>query len=165
MSDKSTIDSPGLKHLYDKFVADDPVMLEHYEAAGTAADIAQKVYDLRKQAGYSQRELAAIVGTTASVICRLEDADYDGHSLNMLRRIGEALGYGVRVVFVARGQSAPPVTAASAASIERVPTSGPAMRPASRHTRPKAAPKNVSKSGGKKAGVGKGVRNAAKKAR
>lgn len=35
----------------------------------------------------SQRELAKLVGTTASVICRLEDADYDGHSLSMLIRI------------------------------------------------------------------------------
>ena len=47
----------------------------------------------------SARELAR-VGTTASVICRLEDADYDGHSLAMLRRIAGALGLRVEVRFV-----------------------------------------------------------------
>ena len=40
----------------------------------------------------TQRQLAKKVGTTASVICRLEDADYQGHSLAMLRRIAAALG-------------------------------------------------------------------------
>jgi len=45
------------------------------------------------------------VGTTASVICRLEDAEYDGHSLAMLRRIAEALGKRVEVRFVSAGRS------------------------------------------------------------
>ena len=49
------------------------------------AEIARKIYDLRKAAGLSQRALAELVGTTASVICRLEDADYEGHSLAMLQ--------------------------------------------------------------------------------
>src|ERR1019366_3629185 len=31
--------------------------------------------------GLSQRAMARKAGTTASVICRLEDADYEGHSL------------------------------------------------------------------------------------
>src|SRR3954452_6015551 len=53
----------------------------------------RRVYDLRTEAGLSQRELAARVGTTASVICRLEDADYQGHSLALLRR-GAAAGGG-----------------------------------------------------------------------
>ena len=36
---------------------------------------------------------------TASVICRLEDADYDGHSLSMLKRIAEALDKRVEIRF------------------------------------------------------------------
>lgn len=46
----------------------------------------------RTGAGLSQKELAERVGTTQSVISRLEDADYGGHSLSMLQRIAEALG-------------------------------------------------------------------------
>ena len=41
-----------------------------------------------------------MVGTTASVICRLEDADYEGHSMAMLNRIAGALDRRVEIRFV-----------------------------------------------------------------
>ena len=66
------------------------------------AEIARKIYDLRKAAGLSQRALAELVGTTASVICRLEDADYEGHSLAMLQRIASAVNKRVEIRFVSR---------------------------------------------------------------
>ena len=47
-------------------------------------------------------ELAKRVGTTQSVISRLEDADYDGHSLAMLNRIAAAVHRRVEIRFVAR---------------------------------------------------------------
>jgi len=50
--------------------------------------------------GLSQRQLAKLIGTTASVICRLEDADYEGHSLAMLNRIATALNRRVEIHFV-----------------------------------------------------------------
>jgi hypothetical protein len=34
---------------------------------------------LRTAAGLTQFQLAKLIGTTASVVCRLEDADYEGH--------------------------------------------------------------------------------------
>ncbi|PYT31567.1 MAG: hypothetical protein DMG57_04760 [Acidobacteria bacterium] len=46
------------------------------------------------------------MGTTASVICRLEDADYEGHSLAMLRRIGGALNQRVEIRFIPMRRSA-----------------------------------------------------------
>ena len=58
--------------------------------------VADKIRNLREKAGLSQRGLAKVVGTTASVICRLEDADYEGHSLAMLNRIAAALISGWR---------------------------------------------------------------------
>jgi len=69
--------------------------------AGVEQDLAlgQLIYDLRAGAGLSQRELAALINTTASVICRLEDADYEGHSLSMLRRIAAALNRRVEIRF------------------------------------------------------------------
>ena len=48
----------------------------------------------------SPAELARKVGTTQSVISRLEDADYDGHSLEMLRRIASALEKRVEIRFL-----------------------------------------------------------------
>jgi DNA-binding XRE family transcriptional regulator len=62
--------------------------------------VARKIYALRKRAGLTQQHLAKLVGTTTSVICRLEDADYQGHSLAMLRRIADALNKRVELRFV-----------------------------------------------------------------
>jgi ribosome-binding protein aMBF1 (putative translation factor) len=63
-------------------------------------DIARQIYGLRTKARLSQAELARKVGTTQSVISRLEDADYDGHSLAMLRRIASALEKRVEIRFL-----------------------------------------------------------------
>ena len=46
----------------------------------------------REEAGLTQAELAAKVRTTQSVISRLEDADYTGHTLGILQRVLSALG-------------------------------------------------------------------------
>jgi DNA-binding XRE family transcriptional regulator len=63
-------------------------------------EIARKIYELRTKAKFSQAELARKVGTTQSVISRLEDADYAGHSLEMLRRIAAALEKRVEIRFL-----------------------------------------------------------------
>ncbi len=63
--------------------------------------IARMIYDARSKAGLTQKELAKLVGTTQSVIARLEDADYEGHSLNMLNRIATALDKRVDIRFLA----------------------------------------------------------------
>ena len=62
--------------------------------------VARKIYALRKRAGLTQHQLAKLVGTTTSVICRLEDADYQGHSLAMLRRIANAMNKRIELRFV-----------------------------------------------------------------
>ncbi len=63
-------------------------------------DLARKIYELRTKAGLSQAGLARKVGTTQSVISRLEDADYDGHSLEMMRRIASAMEKRVEIRFL-----------------------------------------------------------------
>jgi transcriptional regulator with XRE-family HTH domain len=92
-------ESKTLGSLYDRFIGDDPERVASYENARANAEVAGAIYRLRTEAGLSQRELAVRVGTTASVICRLEDADYEGHSLSMLRRIAAALGRRVEISF------------------------------------------------------------------
>ncbi len=61
------------------------------------AYVAQLIYDARTEAGLSQKELAEMIGTTQSVISRLEDADYEGHSLSMLSRIARVLNREVKI--------------------------------------------------------------------
>jgi len=92
MATKRKFYSEALQYTYDRFIAGDPEHEEAIEQALFDTEVASKVYDLRTKAGLSQRALAKKVGTTASVICRLEDADYEGNSLAMLRRIAEAVG-------------------------------------------------------------------------
>src|ERR1700738_3186505 len=62
--------------------------------------VARKIHELRTKAGLTQRQLAKLVGTTASVICLLEDGDYEGHSMAMLNRIASALNQRVEIRFV-----------------------------------------------------------------
>lgn len=63
------------------------------------AEISSMIYDAREAAKLTQKQLAVRIGTTQSVISRLESADYDGHSLDMLRRIAEALGQKLELRF------------------------------------------------------------------
>lgn len=69
------------------------------EEARINAPVAQLIYAARTRAGMSQADLAERIGTKQSVISRLEDADYEGHSLNMLQRIAAALGQRLEIRF------------------------------------------------------------------
>ncbi|MFH1170514.1 MAG: helix-turn-helix domain-containing protein [Candidatus Vogelbacteria bacterium] len=64
------------------------------------AEVARRIYELRHRSTLTQEELAKLVGTSASVISRLEDADYQGHSLTMLRRIAVALNRRLEIRFL-----------------------------------------------------------------
>jgi DNA-binding XRE family transcriptional regulator len=77
-----------------------PERLSKLAEAEANDTVARKIYALRKHAGLTQQQLAKLVGTTTSVISRLEDADYQGHSLAMLRRIANALNKRVELRFV-----------------------------------------------------------------
>lgn len=78
--------------ILDRMMGDDPALRRLAEEARGNAEVSQLVCDARTKAKLTQNELAALVGTTQSVIARLEDADYEGHSLTMLGRIATALG-------------------------------------------------------------------------
>ncbi len=84
-------DNDAVKILHNRYIKNDPARQASLERERVNAQVARTIYELRKDAGLSQRELAELVETTQSVISRLEDADYDGHSLTMLQRIAKAL--------------------------------------------------------------------------
>ncbi len=60
-------------------------------------DLAMLVREMREAANLSQQALATHAGTTQSVIARLEDAEYTGHSLKMLERIASACGVNLKL--------------------------------------------------------------------
>lgn len=89
MTKKKTRDAVAILHR--RYVGDDADRRSSLEVERTNATVAQLIHDLRRDAGFTQTQLAKLIGTTQSVISRLEDADYDGHSLSMLERIAKAL--------------------------------------------------------------------------
>jgi len=90
--------SNAVRILHRRYVGEDAQRKASLEQERVNAEVARTIYELREQAGLSQKELAERVDTTQSVISRLEDADYEGHSLSMLNRIAKALNQQVRVV-------------------------------------------------------------------
>lgn len=106
MPKKPTVTTDAVEILYQRLYEGKPERIKGLEDARANDEIARTIFELRTQAGLTQAQLARLVGTTASVICRLEDADYQGHSLAMLRRIGAALNKRVEIRFVPIRRSA-----------------------------------------------------------
>ncbi len=92
--------------LHRRVYENKPDRLKNLEEARANEKIARKIHELRTAAALTQTQLARLIGTTASVICRLEDADYEGHSLAMLRRIAGALNQRVEIRFIPIRRSA-----------------------------------------------------------
>ena len=82
----------GMEIIERHFFRKDPELRRMAEEEYQKLLIGQQIYDLREEAGLTQEQLAKLIGTTGSVISRLESADYNGHSLKMLARIATALG-------------------------------------------------------------------------
>jgi predicted XRE-type DNA-binding protein len=97
---KNRFASESLQYAFDRTIGTDCARSESFEEEVVNAELARKIYDLRTQAGLTQKELAELVGTTASVTSRLEDADDEGHSLAMLRRIAAVVDKRVEIRFV-----------------------------------------------------------------
>jgi DNA-binding XRE family transcriptional regulator len=101
---KPAIDAVEILHR--RFYRAKAARLKNLEAARANEEVARKIHKLRTAASLTKTQLARLIGTTASVICRLEDADYEGHSLAMLRRIAGALNQRIEIRFVPIRRSA-----------------------------------------------------------
>ena len=83
--------------ILDELIGDDPQTRDSIAEESSKQHMARLIYGVRATAGLTQKELAHRIGTSQSVIARLEDADYGGHSLTMLRRIADALNLTVAI--------------------------------------------------------------------
>lgn len=98
--------SDAVEVMHRRYFEGQPARMQALEEERANAEIARAIVVLRQQAGLTQQDLAKLVGTTASVICRLEDAEYEGHSLSMLRRIAGAMNKRIEIRFLpARGKA------------------------------------------------------------
>ena len=85
----------------------DPAFAKRFGEAGEAWDVALQIAALREKAGLSQKDLAQKLKTSQQNISRLESPSYEGHSLNMLRRVAEMLGATVRVAIEPQDSRSP----------------------------------------------------------
>ena len=83
--------------IIDRITGADQDLQRLIEEETLNAQVAAIIYQVRTKAGLTQQELADLVGTKQPVIARLEDANYEGHSLTMLQRIARALNKRVEV--------------------------------------------------------------------
>jgi ribosome-binding protein aMBF1 (putative translation factor) len=86
--------------ILDRLTGDDPELREMIAEERLNSQVARLIYEARTAAGLTQKQLADLIGTQQSTVARLEDADYEGHSLSMLRRIAEALNQRLEVRFI-----------------------------------------------------------------
>jgi len=106
---KKTPTTDAVRILHRRYYDKSRARALELETARLNAAIAREIYTLRKKARLTQEQLAKLVGTTGSVISRLENDDYKGHSLKMLQRISVALNRRIEIRF-------PPLKRRSAAS-------------------------------------------------
>ena len=91
MATKKKGPSNAVEILHQCLIEGNPEMEDLLAEAEHEMDVAEQIYNLRIESNLSRRALAKKIGTTTSVICRLESADYEGDSLTMLCRIASAL--------------------------------------------------------------------------
>jgi ribosome-binding protein aMBF1 (putative translation factor) len=77
--------------VWNRFYKGRPARIAEGEQTGREMALGMKIRRLREDAGLTQEQLAKKIGTGASAISRIEDADYDGHSLDTLHRVAKAL--------------------------------------------------------------------------
>ncbi len=88
------------RKILDSLTGKDPELRKMIAGEALNVRVARMIFDARTRAGLTQTQLAELIDTQQPVIARLEDADYEGHSLSMLQRIAEALGQRLEVSFV-----------------------------------------------------------------
>ena len=88
--------------IINRITGDDPELHAMIAEASINAKVAQLIYEARMEAGLTQEELALLVGTKQPNIARLEDADYEGHSLSMLQKIADALDRRIEITLPPR---------------------------------------------------------------
>lgn len=102
MKRNKTIDAVEIMN--DLFYAGRPDAIVERDQTAREMALGMKIQRLREEAGLTQAQLAKKIGTQPSAISRIEDADYDSHSIATLARVAEALGMYLIVDFEPKAQ-------------------------------------------------------------
>ena len=69
-----------------------PELAQEIERSKRAIKIAHQIYQLRKQRGLTQKELAEMISVSQSNIARIERADYNHYTITTLHKVAKGLG-------------------------------------------------------------------------
>lgn len=95
---KNTSDAVSI--IYHNLYKGKPERIAALEKEYLNSRIASAIHDLRTSAGLTQKQLAKLIGTQPSAISRLENSDYDGHSLTILNKIAAVFQGRIEIRFV-----------------------------------------------------------------
>lgn len=90
----------ALEIIDDLYFKGRPDMQELLARSRAKLALAHDLRTLREHAEVSQQELADRIGTTRSVIARLEKPGYEQHTVSTLLKYTGALGYTMEISFV-----------------------------------------------------------------
>jgi DNA-binding XRE family transcriptional regulator len=90
--------------LYDRYYRGKPARIAGLRRTRQQLALGRQIRALREARSLSQAQLARALGTQAPAISRIEDADYDGHSLRILRKIADYFDQELVVTFEPKGQ-------------------------------------------------------------
>jgi transcriptional regulator with XRE-family HTH domain len=90
---------PATQILFDRLYRGRPDRVADLRRTRRELALGRQIRELRQKRGLTQAQLARALGTQAPAISRIEDADYDGHSLRILRRVADFFGQNLIVWF------------------------------------------------------------------
>jgi ribosome-binding protein aMBF1 (putative translation factor) len=106
MNKKQKRTTDAVTILHQRYIKGDPERLAAIAEEKVKLSIAEQIYSLRQQNGLTQKELGEIIGTTQSVISRLESTDYENERLDTLQRLAAALHCHLELRFVPEEKAA-----------------------------------------------------------
>jgi DNA-binding XRE family transcriptional regulator len=90
---------PASRILFDQIYKGRPERIAALHRTRRELALGRLIRQLREAGGLTQQALAKALGTKAPAISRIEDADYDGHSMRILRKIAEFFDQELVVTF------------------------------------------------------------------
>jgi len=91
---------PSLKEFREKALAN-PAVEKEYNALSTAYELRKQLIRIRKEAGFTQDELAAVLRTHKSNISRLENVNSTiSPKVSTIEEYAKAVGYQLEISFV-----------------------------------------------------------------
>jgi transcriptional regulator with XRE-family HTH domain len=83
---------------YNEFIKGDPKRVAHFKVVRAQSALARSVYDIRKKLNMTREALAERSGLTPEIIEDLEESDYDGDWVDVIRKIEQAFAAWVKEV-------------------------------------------------------------------